>query len=152
MSESGMRGRITQALRELDAVAVENPAYPGTPDVNFVEGWIELKWLRNWPVRETSKVPVPHFTPQQRVWLRKRQAAGGNVFLLLQCKKEWLLFDGDTAAKSIDIATRAELIQRAKLYMPNGLVVEELISCLTANRRDTTSRSNSSISGAANGC
>ena len=71
MSESNMRGQVCDVLRSLDAISVENPAYPGTPDVNFVEGWVELKWIRAWPAREKTVVKIDHYTQQQRVWLFK---------------------------------------------------------------------------------
>lgn len=120
MSEQGMRAKVVKLLKPLDAVSVENPAYPGTPDVNYVEGWIELKWLREWP-REAGVVPLPHFTPQQRVWLFKRWMKKGNVFMLIQCRKEWLLFDGQTASEVVGHATREELIQKARYYSNDGL-------------------------------
>jgi hypothetical protein len=85
----------------LDAVSVENPAYPGTPDINFCEGWIELKQLAAWPERIGSDVRIDCFTPQQRVWLLKRWRAGGNVWLLVQIGPQWLLFDGETAARCV---------------------------------------------------
>ena len=129
MSESDMRAKVIVALRSLDAVAVENPAYPGTPDVNYVEGWIELKWLRKWPVNG-GIVKIEHFSPQQKVWLVKRWSKGGNVFLLLQCKREWLLFDGLTAAQIVGNATREELFKRAVWSSTKGLQNKGIIECL----------------------
>ncbi len=109
MSESTMRGRVVRALKDLNAIAVENPVLPGTPDVNYVEGWIELKWLREWPADESTPVRFPHFTPVQRVWHIRRRLAGGMSWVLVQCKREWLLFDGAIAALYLNQSTKAEL-------------------------------------------
>lgn len=96
--ESPMRKAIVRALRPLDAVSVENPAHPGTPDVNHMYGWIELKQLQAWPVREETIVRIPHFTQQQRVWLIRRVRRGGMAQVLLKVgEKEWFLFCGDDA-------------------------------------------------------
>lgn len=135
MSEQGMRKRIVgRTLKPLDAVSVENPAYPGTPDVNFVEGWVELKWIRRWPVRPETEVKIDHYTPQQRVWLKRRWMKGGNVWLLLQVGAEWLLFDGDTAAEVVGRATRKELQLAAHAYWPEGLRDHELRQIMERGR------------------
>lgn len=102
-----MRQKVVRALKPLDAISVENPAYPGTPDVNYKEGWIELKWLRYWPDAEV--VRIDHFTPQQRVWLTRRWVKGGAAFLLLQVKMDWLLFDGKTAGEYVGRVGQQEL-------------------------------------------
>ncbi len=125
-----MRRQVVTVLRPLDAISVENSAYPGTPDVNFVDGWVELKWLRNWPKCETAIVAISHFTPQQRVWLLRRARAGGNVWLLLQCKREWLLFDAQTAARVVGRSSVNELVRWAHTYWPSGLKKDELLSIL----------------------
>lgn len=123
MSEQHMRRVVVDSLREAgrDPISVENPAYPGTPDVNFVEGWVELKQLPEWPKKEATPVAVPHFTPQQRIWLLKRARAGGNIWLLLQVEKEWLLLDGATASEYLGRVPKSELIFRSTLYMKAGL-------------------------------
>ena len=89
---------------KLDPVRVENPIHPGTPDVNLVGRWIELKCIPAWPVRDTTVVRIPHYTPQQRVWLYRRWlAAPGSTLLLLEVRsvRQWLVFDGDVAAKVV---------------------------------------------------
>lgn len=130
MSESDLRRKIVSILKPLDAVSVENPAYPGTPDVNFIEGWVELKWLRSWPKREKTIVTIEHFTQQQRVWLLRRWKKGGNVYLLLQVRREWLLFTGETAAKIIGKKDRLGLIEAAKNYWSGQLPENEFISSI----------------------
>ena len=109
MSEKSMRSRVVRSLKALDAIAVENPALPGTPDVNYVEGWIELKQLTAWPQKADTVVRCDIFTPQQRVWHIRRRLAGGTSWLLLQVGREWLLFDGAVAALNLGLCTRIEL-------------------------------------------
>lgn len=132
--------RTRKALGGLDPVRVENPAYPGTPDVNWggfcrhtrltAEGWIELKWVRDWPKRAETAVPLHHFTPQQRAWLLRRHARGGRVHVLLKVSTAWLLFDGAVAAEHLGRATRADLHALAIRVWPRGLVEMELRKCL----------------------
>ena len=132
MSESGMRYHVNKGLRKLDALAVENPTRPGTPDINYVEGWIELKELREWPAQaDSNPVEIRHFSLQQRIWLQRRRRFGGNAFFLLKVGREWLLFDGAVAAEHIGKRTRPELLQLAIMYWPSGINFEELIVCLT---------------------
>ena len=97
---------------KLDPVRVENPIHPGTPDVNLANGkWMELKCLPEWPVRASTKVRIPHYTPQQRVFLYRRwKAAPGSTLLLLEicATRQWLLFDGDVAAKMVGRGTATD--------------------------------------------
>jgi len=97
---------------KLDPVRVENPIHPGTPDVNLCSGqWIELKTIEAWPAKDSASVPIRHFTQQQRVWLYRRwRARQDSCFLLLEVRavRQWLLFDGDVAAKVVGQSTTAE--------------------------------------------
>jgi len=99
-------------VAKLDPVRVENPIHPGTPDVNLCDGrWIELKSVESWPVRESTCFRIQHFTQQQRVWLYRRwKYAPGSTFLLLEVRaaRQWLLFDGNVAAKVVGLVTTAE--------------------------------------------
>lgn len=118
-------------MKTLDAVSVENPVFPGTPDVNYIGGWIELKWLRDWPKRD-GEVAIRHFTPQQRSWLKRRWLRGGNVFLLLQVGNEWLLFDGNIAAEHVGRVPRQVLQSLARRHWIEGLKDAELRAVLEA--------------------
>ena len=131
MSEKDMRRKVTKALKPLHAVAVENRVGPGTPDVNHIHGWVELKWVRAWPKRETTVPRFKHFTQDQRAWMMRRwRAAPGSVHLLLQCRQEWFMFTAPAAVELVGAATRQELTEQASLYMPTGLNTEELIKWL----------------------
>jgi hypothetical protein len=132
VSEKYLRSVVTKMLCSFDAIAVENPLHPGTPDVNYAEGWIELKYLTKWPkTADVLPVKVAHFTPQQRIWLRRRIAKGGKSFLLLKVgKKEHLLFKGDDAANYLGMVDRQKLIELACCYMPKGLKKKEFLECL----------------------
>ena len=119
MSEKDMRSRLVRALKPLHAIAVENPVLPGTPDINYRDGWVEAKWLRAWPRRPETVVPLEHFTQQQRFWLRQRCRAGGAAWLILQCRNQWLVFRGSTAAKYLGHVPRAELESLAEIIFTN---------------------------------
>ena len=127
MSEQTMRQNVIKALRGLDAVAVETKLEDGIPDVNYIDGWIELKWLRSWPKRPDPVVKLGHdLMPHQRAWLRRRHRRGGLAWVLLQVGREWLLFDAITADEVIGKKTRQEMVDKAHSYWQNGLNPNEL--------------------------
>ncbi len=130
MSESDMRQRLIVGLKPLDGIAVENKVRAGTPDVNYIGGWMELKWLRSWPKRGGA-ILLPHYTLKQRLWLRRRGKKGGQAILVLQVRKQWLFFDWDYAYESVGkTETRIDLEQNAMMHFVNGLKNKELIAWL----------------------
>lgn len=117
MPESNLSKSVMSALKPWDRMRVENPALPGTPDVNYCcgegkEGWIELKQVDAWPKRTGTPLRIPHFTPQQRVWLTRRRYKGGRAYVLLQVSNDFLLFSGTVAAEILGDTTRSELIKK----------------------------------------
>lgn len=122
MSEKALRRRVLKALKPLCAKPVENPACPGTPDVAYIDGWVELKKIRRWPKDSHGKVIVHHFTPQQRIWLQDWCTAGGEAWLLLQVgRNEFLLFWGEDAANKLGKVDRLELLSLADVHWRQGL-------------------------------
>jgi len=129
MSERNMRQSLVKQMKKVHAISVENPAFPGTPDINTSVGWLELKELDEWPRREGTIVRIEHFTQQQRVWLLKRWKVSNSSWLLLKVKNEWLLFSGDVAYKDTVIGAlcRNNLYRAAHKYWSHGIDVNELL-------------------------
>lgn len=133
MSEQNMRQRVIQGLRPLDAVSVENPAHPGTPDVNYIEGWLELKQLPRWPRGGPEAiVKVSHFRPGQRVWIKRRARRGGRVHVLLQVGPDWLLLPPLEAAQELGRCSRARLEEMAVRVWRGRIDMKELRECLSS--------------------
>jgi len=128
--ESTLARKIRKLLHPLDAMRVENPCLPGTPDIEFIGGWVELKKLDAWPKRPTTPVRLPHFTPQQRVWLTRRMEKGGLSLLLLQVSSEYLLLFGDQAATLIGEATESDLRAAAIQVFNHRTLTTDLLPCL----------------------
>ena len=114
MSESLLQSKLIKDLYSIDAIPVDNPRHSGTADINYVEGWLELKWLSQWPSRKQTVVKIPSISPQQRVVWTKRSMAGGNIFVLLQVgfvrdRSEYLLFEAGGAAEYLGKLNREDL-------------------------------------------
>lgn len=127
--ETSMRRRVVEALRPLHAVAVENSVHPGTPDVNYAGGWIELKSLDRWPTREDTPVRIDHFTNVQKIWIRGRTKVGGRIHVLLRVGREWLLFSGESAVVNLGVSVRSWLVEVAERTWTRTPTNEELLEC-----------------------
>lgn len=137
MSESAMRSNVLRMLRPLAAFPVENLAQPGTPDVAYRHGWLELKWLRSWPRTASTHVKFD-FTPQQRYWLLNWRRAGGQAWFMVQCSNEWILIDGAVAALKVGTLSRAGLaMEIAEKYWGHGIDEEELRAWLSHSHRQS---------------
>lgn len=133
MSEADFRKEVLKLLAPLDPIPIESALVTaktmGIPDVNFAGGFAELKILKSWPKRDTTPVRIPHYTPEQREWARRRTAAGETVWLLLRVRREWLLLDADGASQVGEL-TREQLIEACRMYWPTKPTSEELCQVL----------------------
>ena len=105
----------------------------GIADVSFVQvpqgrfgeretgihGWVELKFRGMAPVRPTTVCKLPHYSDDQRIWLKNKGEAGGMTFLLLQLGRAWLLFDHERC-QEVGYLTSTELFETAN-YWSDGL-------------------------------
>lgn len=115
MNESSFWRKIRKGLQDppnTHLTRIENIVYSGVPDISFCinevkgtasiinasEGFIELKYLQNWPERAATIVRVPHFKHEQRIWLHDRSIAGGRCFVCLGIGRSTFLIDGLQAA------------------------------------------------------
>lgn len=138
MSETGMRSHLVKTLESLDAVPIENGRLrSGTPDVNFIGGWMELKWLKFWPKgADVNLVTFPHpLTKEQGLWLWRRWRRGGLTLVCAKVSSEWFFFSGETARFRFGNMTRPQMREEALLWFPRGLDKERLIEWLRSNRR-----------------
>lgn len=135
----GMRSKVLQELRPFHANAIENVAGLGTPDVEFCFGWIELKFLERYKRNcDISPVLIPHFTTDQRRFLKKRWLTNESSYLLLQIGNQWLLFTGAVAAEYVGRATRPQLLELSTSSWENGFRRGELRECLATLWRNST--------------
>lgn len=132
MSEQTMRSRLVLRCKDLDMKPIENKVAKGTPDVNYIEGWLELKWLRGWPVKG-GVVDINHYSNHQRLWLKRRWERGGRAFLVLQVKKEWLVFCGCDALP-VGTLTRDELVSIAIEHYQRDLNVQDFKDLITLDQ------------------
>lgn len=109
MSEDAFWSTVRPALIGLDPQRVETGDRDGIPDVNWRDGWIELKFVEKWPVKPETVVSVPKYYQHQRVWHKRRCLAGGRCHVLIKIGSHVLLFWGDDAADHLGKVPRAEL-------------------------------------------
>lgn len=135
-AESRIRGRVVAALRPLGAIAVENSACPGTPDVAHALGWIELKQVPRWPARADTPLRVPHFRPEQKLWIRRWTAAAGHdsVTVLLRVGSEWVLLPGRWAADYLGTTKKETVLGFALVYWPKGFRPTDLLQMIESLR------------------
>jgi hypothetical protein len=138
MSEATSRSNLVKRLKTLDAVSIESPSTGlGIPDVFFIGGVIECKWLRYWPkTADTKPVKFGHpLSKEQQVWLWRREHRGGLALVCAQVQKSWFFWSGKQIKeeKLWDNMTRPEMISKALLYYPNGLQTESLLNFLKQN-------------------
>lgn len=133
-----LRPHVLQWLKPLHGVAVENgDINPGCPDVNYADGWIELKHLDNWPkVSDGAVVRCEHFTVQQRLWALQRRCAGGQVWFFIQIGRDFLLFDALDAAMKVGFVSRAQLYNAAKANWNKRVNEEEFRICVSQSQRN----------------
>lgn len=156
MAEADMWRKLDAAFKGnfYDFQRVENAVGPGTPDVSYsmkvatedrgmgrftyahTEGWIELKEMKQFPPERTSTIfRVPHYTPQQRIWLMRRDRAGGNVWILLRVVNPmtlWLLVPGPFVGLFGDVPAKRLMELSAVVSIgkefPKALVEEALLN------------------------
>lgn len=138
MAESSLWGTLRKNMRGYGHwVRIENKVEKGTPDVNGcfnhngkgVDVWIELKSLREWPVRATTCIRLPHFTKEQKQWLLDRAEAGGRAFLFVRVEREYFLFSA-ARAQVVEQLTREQWYKAARAHYTNRVTWDHFRSIL----------------------
>lgn len=93
-----LRSHLVKMGTRVHIQRLEDKLTGGIPDTNFcvdgVEVWLEGKFLKDLPKRESTKVKV-ELRADQALWLETRQRAGGYAFVWIRVRDVgWMLFDG----------------------------------------------------------
>lgn len=89
--------------KDCNHMRVENPACPGTPDLNYcyngIEGWIEFKQEKTLPARDSTPVFKGALRPEQVLWHIKRSMAKGRSYICgyVEETDEFFLVEGKYA-------------------------------------------------------
>lgn len=119
MKEKDVNKKIMAALGSYHPVRIEDMYSSGIPDINFVGGWIEDKYIppARAPKNHDTIVRLEHYTPKQRAWHMRRSHAGGRIYVALMIGDAFFLFDGRQAAAHLGVDwTLADLTRRALLW------------------------------------
>jgi len=108
----------------------------GIPDVSFGigggGGWIELKYLHEWPKMVNTVVSIDHYTSEQRRWLRNRGRYNQNCWLFLRVgKDEFMLFDWQQA-QMVGQLTKRELIVQCDHIWSGKIDFQALVKILSS--------------------
>ncbi len=137
MSESDTRATLLKLAAPLDPHPIENliSQEAGMPDVEYVGGWAELKWIATdkWPKRAKTVVRIEHYSDEQRAWLLRRWNFGEACWLVLQSGQEWFFWDA-VKAQAVGTLTRDELIQTANYYHKTKPTSEVVCWILSRNK------------------
>lgn len=125
MSEAGLWNYIRDHVPGPDWVRVENSVGPGTPDVNYSydgsEGWIELKWVAQFP--KSPRVCVfgnrRGLRPAQKVWIRRRTLKKGSVWIVAGVGRHVFFIPGDCAF-AFNRFRRSDLENHSALSIARG--------------------------------
>lgn len=112
------------------ATRIESSAGHCIPTVAYtvdrMHGWLELKYIKEWPKIPVTKVALP-LRPEQKLWINTRGKLGRNVYVLCKIENEFFLLNHRAAIESSEGWTRKEWHNTAYLtgYWKNKIDFEE---------------------------
>lgn len=115
------------------ATRIESSSGNGVPDVvaaingGFV--FIELKYIKYWPKRTSTKVKLP-LKPEQKLWISTRaKLSGGNIWVLCRIENYFFFLDYIEAINACEGHTKQEWIDKYA-HWENKINFKELGSVL----------------------
>lgn len=94
--ETRFSKRLRKKFKPGHDIRVENPACPGTPDINDcilgVEFWVETKRVPALPKMASTPVFTGVMRAEQKLWLRMRSKVGGRCYIGAYVEQEDLTF------------------------------------------------------------
>tara|TARA_A100001015_G_C15001046_1_gene718517 strand:- start:1659 stop:2096 length:438 start_codon:yes stop_codon:yes gene_type:complete len=131
MSERNLWRYLQRNLKDNKSLLmrVENSLYKGIPDVNYLidgnEGWIELKYMPEYPKKDITEVKVPHFTKEQKIWHDIRYKNKGRTMVLIQVDRDYFIFKKERI-NLLGSLTKKKMFQYANKSWKNKIDFKEL--------------------------
>jgi hypothetical protein len=94
-------------------------------------GWVELKRLREWPVRSSTRIFLPHYSDPQVNFLEAWGRAGMGAFLLAQVSNDFLLFKWQVAKRVQTGLLANEMRGIASVFGRGKFPTRDILRCLT---------------------
>lgn len=134
-----------QAIQKLKPYGVIHPIEvkitSGVPDYAYAlrcrnrttDGWLEAKFLKEWPRKPATPVRLPSLKLRQVLWHERHHAVGGRVATLLQVgRSTYLLLAAPVLRLVFDRRlTALELMLQARVCSTTGFPTIELLEALT---------------------
>ena len=143
LSEAHCVSQLMQVLKPLAPQRIENELTRGAADIETTRGWIEVKWAKQWPAK--SQIVVPHWSPQQKAWHLRKDAAQGVTYVMLFVAHDVLLLRGKRAVRLLNECSKEQLFRAAIRQWQENTWKWDLIHVLRAswlteiNNRDLAS-------------
>lgn len=136
MRESTLWNYIKKGLLgKWHATRIESSSGNGVPDISYgmpyINGWIELKYVKEWPKRATTRVKLP-LRPEQKHWIATRGGLSGHVWVICRVQDTFFLISYHSAIHLTEIgATRSDWPMWATLTWDDKIDFNELYNELT---------------------
>jgi hypothetical protein len=94
MAERDLSRRVMRILKDMGKcpMRIESSCTPGCPDIAYIGGWIELKYLPEWS--KDGAVALHNLRPAQEAWHRAWAAKGGQSLCIIQVERNYLAIPG----------------------------------------------------------
>ena len=140
--EQKLWSRLSKAMKGYwSASRHEDSVATGTPDVSWgarkVNGWLELKVIKGWPLDDKKVAPID-VRSAQRVFLINRSKHGGHcgVFVYVEKTEEYFLFMKTIDFKSLNKTyTRLDWEKQCAIHTSDLPEPTRLLDVLTGIRR-----------------
>ena len=135
MNESGVWQTLKNGMvGKWHVSRIESSAGNGIPDLTFgisaKQGWVELKYIPEWPVREGTKLKLP-LRPEQKHWIKARGSLSGDVWVFVRVMDTFFLLSW---FKALDAAeegwTGREWLTKSNLWWEKRVDFGELLDAL----------------------
>lgn len=122
MKETDVRAHFKDSVKRAGGTASphEDKYSNGYPDLDYVipderisrvrKGWVEFKYLPEWPKRESTPIRLG-IRPDQRVWIKTRLPFKDTIFICVRIENDIYLFEAKFIDELYEPISRSRLEQ-----------------------------------------